>query len=199
MSHPATSREAGTEAAAVPAASPWRPVLMRAAVGTLALIGLSGIGAVSMLAGLDGAHASPPAVSSVWMASASSSVAPKPAPNPAASGTAQSSNTATAPTGATAGANSRSEPTACPTKTADGRIILNLATMEDLRRIPGIGPKRAEAILGLRTKLKRFKRNSQLLRVRGIGPKSLMRMQSHFVLDPPPGSDCTANVTASSR
>jgi competence protein ComEA len=73
----------------------------------------------------------------------------------------------------------------CPRVTAEGKIILNRARVEDLRRIPGIGPKRAEALLALRAKLKRFKRPSELLRVKGIGPKSLVRMQTHFVLDDP--------------
>jgi competence protein ComEA len=73
----------------------------------------------------------------------------------------------------------------CPRVTADGKVILNRARVEELRKIPGIGPKRAEAILALRGKLKRFKRPSDLLRVKGIGPKSLVRMQTHFVLDDP--------------
>jgi competence ComEA-like helix-hairpin-helix protein len=68
--------------------------------------------------------------------------------------------------------------------TADGKVVLNRASVEELRRIPGVGPKRAQAIVDLRTKLGgRFKRLTDLLRVKGIGPKSLKKMEVHLVLD----------------
>jgi competence protein ComEA len=70
--------------------------------------------------------------------------------------------------------------------TADGKIILNLAGAADLRHLPGIGAKRAEAILALRAKLGgRFKRVTDLLRVKGIGPKGLKKIEPHVVLDAP--------------
>ncbi len=186
MSTTVAVKKVGAEAAAAPATSPWRPLILRTILGILALLGLSAIGAVSMLAGLDGAHASPPAASQIWMASSSASTGPGP--------TAVPSGSAPAEPGPTAATPAESEPLACPTRTEDGRIILNLAKVEDLRKIPGIGPKRAESILALRAKLKRFKRGADLLRVRGIGPKSLTRMQAHFVVDPPPGSQCVVPV-----
>jgi competence protein ComEA len=145
-----------------------------------------------MLAGLDGAHASPPEASSVWLAAGSSAIPTASAApttlSPQQSGTAPS---AQQPIDAT--------PTAvapCPTRTEDGKVIVNRAGLEDLRKIPGIGPKRAEAILALRTKLKRFKRSSDLLRIKGIGPKSLVRMQPHFVLDDPKGDSCAIAPSA---
>jgi len=68
--------------------------------------------------------------------------------------------------------------------TADGKVVLNRAGIDELRRIPGVGPKRAQAILDLRSKLGgRFKRLTDLLRVKGIGPKSLKKMEAHLVLD----------------
>jgi competence protein ComEA len=68
--------------------------------------------------------------------------------------------------------------------TADGKVVLNRASVEELRRIPGVGPKRAQAIVDLRTKLGgRFRRLTDLLRVKGIGPKSLKKMEAHLVLD----------------
>jgi competence protein ComEA len=70
--------------------------------------------------------------------------------------------------------------------TADGKVILNCANIEELGRLPGVGPKRAQAILDLRAKLGRFRRPTDLLRVKGIGPKSLKKLEPHFVLDPPP-------------
>jgi competence protein ComEA len=70
--------------------------------------------------------------------------------------------------------------------TADGKIILNLAEASDLRHLPGIGVKRAAAILELRAKLGgRFKRVAELLRVKGIGPKGLKKIEPHVVLDAP--------------
>jgi competence protein ComEA len=70
--------------------------------------------------------------------------------------------------------------------TPEGKVILNKAGVDELCRLPGIGTKRAEAILALREKLGgRFKRATDLLRVKGIGVKSLKRLQPHFVLDPP--------------
>jgi competence protein ComEA len=69
--------------------------------------------------------------------------------------------------------------------TTDGRVILKGASAEVLTRLPGIGAKRAEAIVKLRDRLKRFRRTTDLLRVRGIGVASLKRMLPHLVLDPP--------------
>jgi competence protein ComEA len=54
------------------------------------------------------------------------------------------------------------------------------------RRLPGIGKKRADAILALRTRLGRFKRPTDLLRVRGLGARRLKRLLPHLVVDPPP-------------
>jgi competence protein ComEA len=64
-------------------------------------------------------------------------------------------------------------------------VVLNLATAEELRRLPGIGPSKATAIVELRTRLKKFRRVTDLLRVRGIGPKSLKRLEAQVVLDAP--------------
>jgi competence protein ComEA len=69
--------------------------------------------------------------------------------------------------------------------TADGRVILNVASVDELTKLPGVGMKRAQAIVALRTKLKRFKTPTDLLRVKGIGPRGLKRMLPHLVLDTP--------------
>jgi len=69
---------------------------------------------------------------------------------------------------------------------ADGRLVLNEASPDELDRLPGIGKKRAEDIVTLRAKLGRFKRLTDLLRVRGIGPRSLEGLKEHLVLDRPP-------------
>jgi competence protein ComEA len=62
-------------------------------------------------------------------------------------------------------------------------VVLNRADSAELQRLPGVGVKRAEAILALRQRLGRFRRPSDLLRVKGIGPRTLERMLPHLVLD----------------
>jgi competence protein ComEA len=69
--------------------------------------------------------------------------------------------------------------------TADGKVVLNLATEEDLRRLPGVGPSKAKAILAVRAKLKRFRKVEDLLRVKGIGRRSLKRLRPLVLVDPP--------------
>jgi competence protein ComEA len=69
--------------------------------------------------------------------------------------------------------------------TPDGRVILNAATEEELRRLPGVGPSKARAIVALRTKLGKLKRAEDLLRVKGIGRRSLARMRPLLVVDAP--------------
>ena len=69
--------------------------------------------------------------------------------------------------------------------TPDGKVILNLASADELTKLPGVGMKRAAAIVALRIKLKRFKHPTDLLRVKGIGPRGLQRMLPHLVLDAP--------------
>ncbi|MEJ7729320.1 MAG: helix-hairpin-helix domain-containing protein [Polyangiaceae bacterium] len=69
--------------------------------------------------------------------------------------------------------------------TPDGRVILNAATEEELRRLPGVGPSKARAIVALRTKLGKLKRPEDLLRVKGIGRRTLARMRSLLVVDAP--------------
>lgn len=55
------------------------------------------------------------------------------------------------------------------------KIDVNRAPIEELVRLPGIGRKRAEAIVALRTK-RPFRRARELRRVRGIGKKTLQRL-----------------------
>jgi competence protein ComEA len=66
---------------------------------------------------------------------------------------------------------------------ADGKVILNLATEEDLRRLPGVGATRARAILTLRARLKRFGRVEDLLKVKGFGRRSVARLRPMVRLD----------------
>ncbi|MEM1030000.1 MAG: helix-hairpin-helix domain-containing protein [Myxococcota bacterium] len=83
--------------------------------------------------------------------------------------------------------------------TADGKVILNRAGVRDLVRLPGVGPKRAEAILAVRKRLgDRFRSVRQLMRVRGIGPRSLKKLIPHITLDPPPPPAASVGTTSAS-
>jgi competence protein ComEA len=66
-------------------------------------------------------------------------------------------------------------------------VYLNAATETDLRRLPGVGAKRADAIVALRRKLGRFQRLEDLLRVKGIGRTALRKWRPLVRLDAPPG------------
>lgn len=62
---------------------------------------------------------------------------------------------------------------------ADGGFLvdLNLATEEDLRKLPGVGPARARRILELRARLGRFKSVDDLARIKGFGKTTLKRLR----------------------
>ncbi|HZO17012.1 MAG TPA: helix-hairpin-helix domain-containing protein [Polyangiaceae bacterium] len=90
--------------------------------------------------------------------------------------------------GVSVGASARASPCASgpAAVTQDGRVVLNRASIADLRRLPGVGEKRATAILEVRERLGgRFRHLRDLLRVRGIGPRSLARLEPLVVLDAP--------------
>lgn len=64
----------------------------------------------------------------------------------------------------------------------DGQVNINEAGIEQLCLLPGVGPKRAEAIIALRQQ-RPFSRAAQLRRVRGIGRRTLMKMMPYLRLD----------------
>lgn len=59
--------------------------------------------------------------------------------------------------------------------TADRKVNVNLATSEELERLPGIGPSLAQKIIRCR-QAKRFTTVKDLLQVPGIGPAKLKRL-----------------------
>ncbi len=67
----------------------------------------------------------------------------------------------------------------------DDPVVLNTATESDLRRLPGIGAKRAESILALRARLGRFRALEDLLKVKGIGRATLKRLRPLLRLETP--------------
>ena len=160
--------------------SVWVPVGLRVTGIAALMLGLAAVGASSVVSATRGAPAvsaprDGPQPATGWLASASphavrSAEAPVPSggapaaarPPPEGSGEHRSNGVA-----------------------ADGRVVLNRASPSELTRLPGVGDKRAAAIVSLRKRLGRFRRITDLLRVRGIGPKTLRRMRPHLVLDAP--------------
>jgi competence protein ComEA len=67
----------------------------------------------------------------------------------------------------------------------DGRVVLNQATEEELTRIPGIGKKRAAAIVALRSRMGKFRSVRDLLRIKGVGLKMLKKIEPKVVVDRP--------------
>jgi len=61
-------------------------------------------------------------------------------------------------------------------------IPINTATLEELRTLPGIGPKIAQAIIDYREQGERFTSPEDLLRVRGIGSKKLAAIRKHITI-----------------
>jgi competence protein ComEA len=168
--------------------SVWAPVVTKA-LGILAgMVALASIGASSIARGsgqaLPSATASGPAEKvrdpQVHAAQMLGGAHPEPVESPADPGAPESPDAAAPDAGASGGSSSSG-------LTPDGKVILNLATIEDLLKLPGVGQKRAQAILDLRQKLGgRFRKVTDLLRVKGIGVKSLAKLKDKMVLDPPP-------------
>lgn len=57
----------------------------------------------------------------------------------------------------------------------EDRVAVNRANAEQLMRLPGIGPKKAQAIIEARER-RPFRRPSDLRRVKGFGPKTILRL-----------------------
>jgi competence protein ComEA len=82
-------------------------------------------------------------------------------------------------------AESRAAPLRGPARLLFGQPLdLNRASAQTLQRLPGIGPGRARAIVDAR-RLRRFERPEDLLRVRGIGPGILRRLEGRVTAGGP--------------
>lgn len=59
--------------------------------------------------------------------------------------------------------------------TPEDPVHVNEASEADLRRLPGVGAKRAAAILALRARLGHFRRVEELMRVKGVGRSTIRK------------------------
>ena len=105
--------------------------------------------------------------------------APEVASSPSAEAGAAPADSSSAAAGAADASSSTDASRPALEELADGAVIvdLNVADEDDLRRLPGIGPTRARAILALRAKLGRFKSVDDLARIKGIGRSLLRRLR----------------------
>lgn len=71
-----------------------------------------------------------------------------------------------------------------PPPSGPGVVNINEATADQLERLPGVGPSRAQAIIQFR-KTHPFKRPEELQRVKGLGKKSWNRLRPLIALTGP--------------
>jgi competence protein ComEA len=69
------------------------------------------------------------------------------------------------------------------TATPNGPIHINTATLEDLQRLPGVGPVLAKQIIDYRTEHGPFKSMADLDDVPGIGPAKLKEWEGKIAFD----------------
>jgi competence protein ComEA len=145
----------------------------------LALVGRSAAGSMA------GAAPSPPLAASAPAADGGAQAPALAAAPPTSALQPDPAPTDTSPSGAS--------PPRAPASPQDP-VTLNTATYEDLRRLPGVGAKRANAILSLRTHLGRFRAIDDLLKVKGIGRSMLKRLRPLVRLDPSTVADAAAGA-----
>lgn len=178
-------------ACAEPSEGLWTPVIRKAVAVVLGGVALSAIGLVSMAHHPSAARSAELLKASVpgaepleWLAlNASSTPAAAGQPESVATGS-ESSTALSTMTASSSSGHSQDRPTQSGIL-PDGRVVLNLATASELTTLPGIGQKRAESIVALRQRLGGFKKLADLLRVKGIGAKSLRKLEPKITLNPP--------------
>lgn len=150
-------------------ASTWLSLLARVALVAAALAVLAWIGRATS-AGATVAGASPDAgVASIDAGAVAPPAASPPPPSPPP---------APAPPPPPSAARGRASP--------DDPVFVNQADETELRRLPGVGAKRAEAIVALRRRVGRFHRVEDLMRVKGIGRAAIKKWRPLVRFDAPP-------------
>jgi competence protein ComEA len=152
-----------------------RAVLVTAGIGLLAIIGYAaGPRALASSAGTEVSAAAPVAPAPrVTPAPPSAPALPGPPETPAPS---ENAHAGVAPVVASPSVHVAASP--------DDPVVLNVATIDEFRRLPGIGEKRAAAMVALRERLGRFRAVEDLLKVKGIGRAMLKRIRPLVRLDP---------------
>lgn len=168
--------------------SAWAPYALKIVGIALALTGVAflGSGVLDRWLSLQPAFASSAARASATVSAAREGRPRSTAiPTGSTSASAPERASARAASAAPAVSGSAAPAAAVPSAiTSDGRVVLNLAGEKELMTLPGIGARKAQAILELRAKLGgRFKRVEDLTRIRGIKRRFLERLRPKVVLD----------------
>jgi|GEM_PF-6205208 len=71
------------------------------------------------------------------------------------------------------------------TPPAEHSINLNNADTQDLQKLPGIGAKKAQAIVDYRAKHP-FKRTQEVIKVKGIGPNLFNKIKNYIIISDTP-------------
>jgi len=66
-----------------------------------------------------------------------------------------------------------------PMPAVSAKVNINTADVDELTKIPGIGPKTAEAIVAYRKDKGQFKKVEDLVEVKGIGEKKLEKIRPY--------------------
>jgi competence protein ComEA len=180
-----TLREATSRAMGLVFGSRFAKPIARLALAAGGLLLLAFIGR-SAVAGATASSASTAVVASAPV--------PPPDPPPASTHTIERAERSTVESEvpSTRGA---AAPAGRPQASPDDPVILNTANVDDLRRLPGVGEKRANAILSLRARLGgRLRSVEDLLKVKGIGRTTLKRLRPLVRLDPPALPEAGAEV-----
>ena len=81
------------------------------------------------------------------------------------------------PTGESAKSSARSSGPKKLSKPGEGTVSINSAGLDELQRLPGIGPAYAQRIIDYRIQHGRFQAVDELDEVKGIGPKKLEKLR----------------------
>ncbi len=77
-----------------------------------------------------------------------------------------------------------------PAKFKDGKLNLNLATMEDLVKVPGLNKDLAEKILNARKKTTEFVDIEELKDIDGIDEALFRKLKNQVFVEPAAGCNC---------
>jgi len=79
-------------------------------------------------------------------------------------------------------ASTRAASKSASTQASTEKINLNSATVEQLESLPGIGPAMAKTIVEHRTKVGKFSRIEEIMKVKGVGEKKFQKIKDRLAV-----------------